>query len=79
MLTEQVTKDAIMTTDWIYSEERLQLRADVLRLLLTTYGGVEIDSAPYSTADIYAAAHDFVSHGNQNPQDVLRYFQTQYL
>ena len=65
--------------NWIYSDERMNLRAEVLRLLFKEYGGEQIQNAPYSTEDIYAAAHDWVSHGNPTSVGILAYFQERFV
>lgn len=64
---------------WIYSDERMALRADVIGQLFREYGGDRIDQAPYSTEDIYSAAHDWVSHGNRTSEGVLQYFQQRFI
>jgi hypothetical protein len=64
---------------WIYSEERMNLRADVIGILFKEYGGEQIQDAPYSTEDIYNAAHDWVSHGNPNTEGVLNYFHKRFI
>ena len=46
---------------WIYSDERMELRAKCVQLLFKNYGGVRIETASYSTEDIYNACHDWVS------------------
>ena len=64
---------------WIYSDERMALRAQVIGDLFKTYGGEQIQNAPYSTEDIYSAAHDWVSHGNRTAEGVLEYFNTRFI
>ena len=64
---------------WIYSDERMKLRANVISALFSVYGGVQIQDAVYSTEDIYNAAHDWVSHGNQTVEGVLDYFRIRFI
>ena len=61
--------------NWLYSDERMELRSKCLKLLFAHYGGVRIDEASYSTEDIYSAAHDWVSQGNPTPQGLQQYFE----
>ena len=64
---------------WIYSDERMALRADVIGILFKQYGGDQIQDAVYSTEDIYSCAQDWVSHGNQTIEGVLDYFHKRFI
>lgn len=64
---------------WLYTDERMELRAKCLTLLFKNYGGVRIEEAPYSTEDIYAAVHDWVSHGNPTAEGLQQYFEERFL
>ena len=45
--------------DWRYSPERMKLREEVLKILLSKYGGQMEGVVPkYSTKAIYECAHD---------------------
>ena len=66
-------------TSWLYSEERMEFRAKCITLLFKNYGGVRIEEATYSTEDIYNAAHDWVSQGNQGVEGLAQYFESTYL
>ena len=68
-----------MMNSWIYSEERMTLRAEVIGMLFKKYGGEQIQEAVYSTEDIYNCAHDWVSHGNQTTTGVLDYFNKRFI
>ena len=64
---------------WIYSDERMELRAKCVQLLFKNYGGVRIENASYSTEDIYNACHDWVSAGNPTPEGLAQYFEQRFL
>ena len=66
-------------SNWLYSDERMNLRAEVIGLLFRKFGGDRIDLAGYSTEDIYNCAHDWVSHGNRTTEGVLQYFQQRFI
>ena len=68
-----------MMNSWIYSDERMELRAKCIQLLFKNYGGVRIDEASYSTEDIYNACHDWVSAGNPTPEGLAQYFEQRFL
>lgn len=64
---------------WIYSDERMELRAKCVQLLFKNYGGVRIENASYSTEDIYNACHDWVSAGNPDVRGLAQYFEERFL
>lgn len=66
-------------SNWLYSDERMNLRAEVIGLLFKKFGGDRIDQAGYSTEDIYSAAHDWVSQGNPSTDGVIHYFTQHYV
>ena len=54
-----------MTEDWRYSEEKLRVRQEAIRILLHKYGG-ELDEtrkSKYTCKSIYECAHDWISQG----------------
>ena len=61
---------------WLHNEKRLQLRTDCLLKLLKTFGGsLNPDGSPeHNPRSLYGAAHDFVSHGNKNPDGIIAYY-----
>lgn len=65
--------------NWLYTDERMDLRARCIELLFKNYGGVRIETASYSTEDLYAAAHDWVSAGNPNVAGLAQYFEERFL
>ncbi|QBP06096.1 hypothetical protein [Synechococcus phage S-B68] len=68
-----------MNKSWLYSEERMELRADALGTLLKRFGTGRIDQELYSTEDIYNCAHDWVSQGNPSTAGIEDFFIKTYL
>lgn len=69
-----------MTEDWRYSKEKLNLRAQVLYVLLTKYGS-DLDSSrksKYTSQSIYECAHDWVSQGNLKCDGIIKYYEDNY-
>ena len=65
--------------DWRYSPERMKLREEVLKILLSKYGGQMDGVVPkYSTKAIYECAHDWVSQGNVNCNGITAYYEAYY-
>tara|TARA_B100000965_G_C19546046_1_gene737855 strand:- start:1292 stop:1501 length:210 start_codon:yes stop_codon:yes gene_type:complete len=68
-----------MTEDWRYSEQKLVLREQALKVLLSKYGGQMEGSIPkYSTQSIYECAHDWISQGNINTSGIVSYYKAYY-
>ena len=71
-----------MTTreDWRYSDAKLKLRDEVLRILLKKYGPqMEPNGEPtYSTQSLYECAHDWVSQGNATSFGIIKYYEAYY-
>ena len=68
-----------MNTDWRYSEDKLALREQALKVLFTKYGGQMNESIPkYSSQSIYECAHDWVSQGNINTSGIINYYKAYY-
>ena len=68
-----------MTEDWRYSDEKLALREQALKVLLSKYGGQMEGSIPkYSTQSIYECAHDWISQGNINTSGIVSYYKAYY-
>ena len=65
--------------DWLYSDERMELRAKCLKILFMHYGNIRIETATYSTEDIYSAVHDWVSQGNPDTKGLQLYFEEMYV
>ena len=65
--------------DWRYSEDKLKLREQALRVLLTKYGHQMNGVTPkYSNKSIYECAHDWVSQGNVSTAGIIKYFEAYY-
>ena len=70
-----------MNEDWIYSEDRMQLREKCLSVLLNQFGSDlnENGTPKYSTESIYSCVHDWISHGNPNTSGIIKYYKAYYL
>lgn len=64
--------------DWRYSEQRLKLREECLKILLNTYGGVKIEEVSYSTQDIYECVDTWISQGNKISHGIVAYFNAYF-
>lgn len=70
---------AEMTSDWLYSESRLNLRQECLLTLLKTYGGLLKDGeTAYCNKSIYGCAHDWVSQGHPDSNGIVEYYEKYY-
>ena len=69
-----------LTTDWLYNEERLELRERCLSILLRKYGSeLNEEGTPlHSTESIYNCAHDWVSQGHSKPDGIVKYYEAYY-
>ena len=68
-----------MTEDWRYSDQKLALREQALKVLLSKYGGQMEGTIPkYSTQSIYECAHDWISQGNINTSGIVSYYKAYY-
>ena len=68
------------TNDWRYSDERMDVRASALNVLLKKYGSeICSDGSPrYSNQSIYECVHDWVSQGNVNTSGIVKYYEAYY-
>ena len=69
-----------MDEDWRYSEEKLRVRQQAIRILLHKYGS-ELDhtrKSKYTCRSIYECAHDWVSQGHKTSFGVAKYFEVYY-
>jgi len=68
-----------MIKDWRYSEQKLALREQVLKVLFTQYAGKQVNGLPeHSQQSIYECAHDWVSQGNVNTNGIVKYYEAYY-
>ena len=68
-----------MIEDWRYSEQKLALREQALRVLLSKYGGQMEGTVPkYSSQSIYECAHDWISQGNTSTSGIVKYYEAYY-
>ena len=70
-----------LTTDWLYSPERMALKEQCLSILLRKYGGeLNEDGSPkHSTQSIYECAHDWVSQGNARADGIAAFYNAYYV
>ena len=61
---------------WLHSPERQEVRSAALLRLLEVFGGeLSGDGTPvHSSRGLYGAAHDYVSHGNADPDGIIAYY-----
>ena len=61
---------------WLHSEQRQAARSASLLSLLKAFGGaIKPDGSPlHNPRGLYGAAHDYVSHGNTDPEGVLAFY-----
>lgn len=65
--------------DWRYSDERLEVRNQCLKVLLSKFGGPMEGCQPkYSSKSIYECAHDWVSQGNVSTAGIVKYYEAYY-
>ena len=62
--------------DWLHNEERLEIRSLCLLKLLVEFGGQlnENGTPKHDPSSIYGACHDYVSHGNIDPNNIIKYY-----
>ena len=67
-------------SDWLYSEERLALRAECLGRLFHKYGWEITPSGlpKYSMESLHNCAHDWVSQGHGTSVGILNYYENYY-
>lgn len=62
--------------EWLHNDERLELRSVCLLRLLREFGGElsESHTPLHPSRSIYSAAHDYISHGNTDPDGVVKFY-----
>ena len=69
-----------MNDDWRYSDEKMKLRQQALKILLSKFGG-QLEGtrkSKYASQSIYECAHDWVSQGNINCNGITKYYEAYY-
>ena len=65
--------------DWRYNDEKMKVREQALRILLSKFGGQMEGATPkYSSQSIYECAHDWVSQGNFHTAGIVKYYEAYY-
>lgn len=61
---------------WLHNDERLELRGLCISTLLKSFGGeLNEDGTPaHESRYLYSAAHDYISHGNTDPEGVIKFY-----
>ena len=66
--------------DWRYSDQKMKVRQEALKILLAKFGGPMNGPTPkYSTQKIYECANDWVSQGNMHTAGIVKYCEAYYL
>ncbi len=75
-MTKRIVDDSNQM-EWLHSDDVLSARSECLLTLLKEVGGeLNADGSPvHSGSAIYGACHDYVSHGNRDPEGILKYYQ----
>ena len=65
--------------DWRYSDEKMKVREQGLKVLLSKFGGqMEGPSPKYSNQSIYECVQDWVSQGNMHTAGIVKYYEAYY-
>ena len=65
--------------DWRYEDEKMKVREQALKILLSKYGGQMDGPTPkYSSQSIYECAQDCVSQGNMHCAGIVKYYEAYY-
>ena len=65
--------------DWRYSDDKMIVREQALKILLSKFGGQMEGVVPkYSNQSIYECAHDWVSQGNLHTAGIVKYYEAYY-
>ena len=69
-----------MSSDaWRYSDHKLKVREQSLKVLLSRFGGEIEESVPkYSNQSIYECVQDWVSQGNSTTSGIVKYYEAYY-
>ena len=68
------------TEDWRYSNPKMKVREQALKILLKRFGSElnENGEPKYSNQSIYECVHDWVSQGNMRTDGLVKYYQAYY-
>mgnify|MGYP001157379221 FL=1 len=65
--------------DWRYEDEKMKVREQALKILLSKFGGQMDGPTPkYSSQSIYECAQDWVSQGNMDCAGIVKYYEAYY-
>ena len=68
-----------MNEDWRYSDDRMKVRTEALKILLAKFGHQMEGVVPkYSNQSIYECAQDWVSQGNMHTAGIVKYYEAYY-
>jgi len=68
-----------MNEDWRYSDDKMKVREQALKILLSKFGHqIENGIPKYSSQTIYECAHDWVSQGNMHTGGIVKYYEAYY-
>ena len=68
-----------MNEDWRYSDDKMNVREQALKVLMTKFGHQMNDVVPkYSNQSIYECAQDWVSQGNMHTAGIVKYYEAYY-
>jgi hypothetical protein len=74
--------DSLLKTgeDWRYSNSKMEVREQALRILLKRFGSElqENGESKYSNKSIYECVHDWVSQGNMRTDGIVNYYKAYY-
>jgi NADH:ubiquinone oxidoreductase subunit 3 (subunit A) len=65
--------------DWRYSDQKMKVREQALKVLLAKFGAALEEGSPkYSNQSIYECAQDWVSQGNMHTAGIVKYYEAYY-
>ena len=65
--------------DWRYSDQKMKIREQALKVLLAKFGAALEEGSPkYSNQSTYECAHDWVSQGNMHTAGIVKYYEAYY-
>ena len=67
------------TSDWRYDEQKMKVREQVIKILLTKFGG-QMDGPSINVLNtaVYECAQDWVSQGNMHTSGIVKYYEAYY-